>query len=185
MSDCPRACSQENDKNTSIKAMASAPPLETSTLVGQGHPPPPSYEEVLGSNPHYQPMPYAPAPAPDMKTSMPPYPTQAYSPMYPPLAAQQCQPVTRPVASVQTVYVQSGLVFGSVPVQAHCPVCTQNVITRMEHTSGALAWLSCAGLAIFGCFYGCCLIPFCVDSLKDVIHHCPNCSSVLGVHKRI
>uniref|UniRef100_A0A8C1XJW3 Lipopolysaccharide-induced TNF factor n=1 Tax=Cyprinus carpio TaxID=7962 RepID=A0A8C1XJW3_CYPCA len=70
------------------------------------------------------------------------------------------------VVSVQTVYVQPGLVFGSVPVQAHCPVCSQNVITRLEHTSGALAWLSCAGLAIFGCIYGCCLIPFCVDSLK-------------------
>ncbi|XP_042576004.1 lipopolysaccharide-induced tumor necrosis factor-alpha factor homolog [Cyprinus carpio] len=169
--------------------MASAPPLETSTLVG--YPPPPSYEEALGSNPQYPPMPYAPAPAPapapalDMKTSVPPYPTQAYCPMYPPPPAQQGQPVTSPVVSVQTVYVQPGLVFGSVPVQAHCPVCSQNVITRLEHTSGALAWLSCAGLAIFGCIYGCCLIPFCVDSLKDVIHHCPNCSSVLGVHKRI
>ncbi|XP_016392390.1 lipopolysaccharide-induced tumor necrosis factor-alpha factor homolog [Sinocyclocheilus rhinocerous] len=161
--------------------MASAPPLESSTLVG--HPPPPSYEEALGSNPQYQPMPYAPAP--DMKTSVPLYPTQAYSPMYPPPPAQQGQPVTSPLVSVQTVYVQPGLAFGSVPVQAHCPVCSQNVITRLEHTSGALAWLSCAGLAIFGCIYGCCLIPFCVDSLKDVIHHCPNCSSVLGVHKRI
>ncbi|XP_059414566.1 lipopolysaccharide-induced tumor necrosis factor-alpha factor homolog [Carassius carassius] len=159
--------------------MASAPPQETSTFVG--HPPLPSYEEALGSNPQDPPMPYAPA---DMKTSVPPYPTQAYSPMYPP-PPHQGQPVTSPVVSVQTVYVQPGLVFGSVPVQAHCPVCARNVITRLEYTSGALTWLSCAGLTIFGCIYGCCLIPFCVDSLKDVTHHCPNCSSVLGVHRRM
>lgn len=82
-----------------IEAMASAPPLETSTLVG--YPPPPSYEEALGSNPQYPPMPYAPAPAPalDMKTSVPPYPTQAYCPMYPPPPAQQGQPVTSPVGN--------------------------------------------------------------------------------------
>ncbi|XP_048049148.1 lipopolysaccharide-induced tumor necrosis factor-alpha factor homolog [Megalobrama amblycephala] len=161
--------------------MASAPPMETATLVG--HPPPPSYEEALGSNPMYPPGPYPPPV--DMKGPVPPYSTQAYGQAYPPPPTQQGQPVTSPVVSVQTVYVQPGLVFGTVPVQAHCPVCIQNVITRLEYTSGALVWLSCAGLAIFGCIYGCCLIPFCVDNLKDVIHHCPNCSSVLGFYRRI
>ncbi|XP_056091615.1 lipopolysaccharide-induced tumor necrosis factor-alpha factor homolog [Rhinichthys klamathensis goyatoka] len=160
--------------------MASAPPLETGTLVG--YPPPPSYDEALGSNPMYPEGPYAP-PA-DMKAPVPPYPPQAYGQMYP-TPPQQGQPVTTPVVSVQTVYVQPGLIFGDVPVQAHCPVCQQNVITRLEHTSGALVWLSCAGLAIFGCIYGCCLIPFCVDNLKDVTHYCPSCSSVLGSHRRL
>ncbi len=42
-------------------------------------------------------MPYAPAP--DVKTSVPPYPTQAYSPMYPPPPVQQGQPVTSPVGN--------------------------------------------------------------------------------------
>uniref|UniRef100_A0A9J8AW45 Lipopolysaccharide-induced TNF factor n=1 Tax=Cyprinus carpio carpio TaxID=630221 RepID=A0A9J8AW45_CYPCA len=145
--------------------MASAPPLETSAFVG--HPPLPSYEEAMVSNPQYPSMPHAPG---DMKTSVPQDPAQAYSPMYP-SPPQQGQPVTTPVVSVQTVYVQPGMKFGSFPVQAHCPVCTRNVITRLEYTSGALAWLSCAGLTIFG--------------LKDVTHHCPNCSSVLGVYKRL
>ncbi|XP_051569782.1 lipopolysaccharide-induced tumor necrosis factor-alpha factor homolog [Myxocyprinus asiaticus] len=162
--------------------MASAPPMETTTLVG--HPPPPTYEETIGTSPHYPPGGPMLYPQADAKASLPPYPMQAYGQMYPP--PPQAQPVTTsPVVAVQTVYMQPGLVFGDVAVQAHCPVCTQNVVTRLEYSSGALAWLSCAGLAIFGCIYGCCLIPFCVDSLKDVTHHCPNCNSVLGVHKRI
>ncbi|XP_051995688.1 lipopolysaccharide-induced tumor necrosis factor-alpha factor homolog [Xyrauchen texanus] len=159
--------------------MASAPPLETTTLVGY----PPSYEETVGTSQNYPPggpMPYPPV---DTKAFLPPYSTQANAQMYPP--PQQAQfDSTSPVA-VQTVYVQSALMFGDVPVQVHCPVCAQNVVTQLRYTSGALAWLSCAGLAIFGCIYGCCLIPFCVDSLKDVTHHCPNCNNVLGVKKRI
>lgn len=74
--------------------MASAPPMETATLVG--HPPPPSYEEALGSNPMYPPGPYAPA---DMKGPVPPYPTQAYGQAYPPPPPQQGQPVTSPVGN--------------------------------------------------------------------------------------
>ncbi|XP_051573216.1 lipopolysaccharide-induced tumor necrosis factor-alpha factor homolog [Myxocyprinus asiaticus] len=159
--------------------MASAPPLETTTLVGH----PPSYEDTTGTSPNYPPggpMPYPPV---DTKASLPPYPTQADGQMYP--APPQTQPVTTSPVAMQTVYMQSGLGFGAVPVQAYCPVCTQNAVTHLHYISGALAWLSCAGLAIFGCICGCCLIPFCVDSLKDVTHHCPNCNYVLGVHKRI
>lgn len=76
-----------------LKAMASAPPLETSALVG--HPPLPSYEEAMVSNPQYPSMPHAPG---DMKTSVPQDPAQAYSPMYPP-PPQQGQPVTTPVGN--------------------------------------------------------------------------------------
>lgn len=74
--------------------MASAPPMETATLVG--HPPPPSYEEAMGSNPQNPPGLYAPA---DMKGSVPPYPTQAYGQAYPPPPPQQGQPVTSPVGN--------------------------------------------------------------------------------------
>lgn len=88
--------------------MASAPPLETSTLVG--HPPPPSYEETMVAVPQYTPgpmpypptgpMPYPPTgpmpyPPADVKATQPPYPPQAYGQMYPP--PPQAQPVNTPV----------------------------------------------------------------------------------------
>ncbi|XP_048848196.1 lipopolysaccharide-induced tumor necrosis factor-alpha factor homolog [Brienomyrus brachyistius] len=149
--------------------MASAPPLETVGLAFS--PQPPSYEEAMSSP--YPPGFVQPPPA-FSKPEQGPYPVQPYGP-----------PTTSQVVSVQTVYVQPRVVFGSQPVQTHCPMCMQMVLTRLEHNAGTMTWLTCAGLFIFGCFYGCCLIPFCVDDLKDVNHRCPNCSTVLGTYKRL
>nr|XP_055046093.1 lipopolysaccharide-induced tumor necrosis factor-alpha factor homolog isoform X2 [Misgurnus anguillicaudatus]XP_055046102.1 lipopolysaccharide-induced tumor necrosis factor-alpha factor homolog isoform X2 [Misgurnus anguillicaudatus]XP_055046110.1 lipopolysaccharide-induced tumor necrosis factor-alpha factor homolog isoform X2 [Misgurnus anguillicaudatus]XP_055046119.1 lipopolysaccharide-induced tumor necrosis factor-alpha factor homolog isoform X2 [Misgurnus anguillicaudatus]XP_055046128.1 len=163
--------------NTASKAMESALPMETAALVEK--PLPPSYKETIGTNPQYPPG--GPMPYPTTDSNQPQYPAQGHGPMYPP--PPQPQPVNAPV--VQTVYVQPGAVFREAPAQVLCPVCSQTVITQLEYTSGALAWLSCVGLACFGCISGCCLIPFCVDSLKDVTHRCPNCKRTLGVYKRI
>uniref|UniRef100_A0A3B4BY20 LITAF domain-containing protein n=2 Tax=Pygocentrus nattereri TaxID=42514 RepID=A0A3B4BY20_PYGNA len=162
--------------------MASAPPLETSGAVGYA-PPPPSYEEAMNAGPQYpQGAPVCPPPG-YSKAPQAPYPTQGYTQLYTP--PPPGPPVTTPVVSVQTVYVQPGASFGELPVQVCCPHCAQSVLTRLEYNSGTMAWLTCAGLFIFGCIYGCCLIPFCVDCLKDVTHRCPNCTSVLGVYKRL
>ena len=35
------------------------------------------------------------------------------------------------------------------------------------------------------CWLGCCLIPFCLDGCKDVIHSCPNCHARLGSYRRM
>lgn len=37
----------------------------------------------------------------------------------------------------------------------------------------------------FRCFLGCCLVPFCVDSLMDVRHTCPVCRQELFLYKRL
>ncbi|KAK2533384.1 hypothetical protein Q9233_004598 [Columba guinea] len=127
---------------------------------------PPSYEETTGINVNY-PHPY-PVPGPEQK---PPY-------------MGQPAPAHNPV-TVQTVYVQQPVIFYDRPVQMRCPSCNQMIVTRLSYDSGALTWLSCGGLFLLGCVAGCCLIPFCIDALKDVDHTCPNCSALLGSYKRL
>ncbi|CAF1158186.1 unnamed protein product [Adineta steineri] len=75
-------------------------------------------------------------------------------------------------------------ITGTVPVRCICYSCQKDIVTRTEKKNGLVTWLSCGGICVlgapFGCFLGCCLIPFCVDATKDTVHYCPNCSVVLG-----
>lgn len=95
----------------------------------------------------------------------------------PPVAVvQAAQPVPQPVQHAQPmVPPPSYAVFGHTPVMTQCPKCHNVGITRVEKTSGLFAWGSCVGLACFGCIWGCCLIPFCVDAFKDTKHYCTSC----------
>uniref|UniRef100_A0A8B9T4D6 Lipopolysaccharide induced TNF factor n=1 Tax=Anas platyrhynchos TaxID=8839 RepID=A0A8B9T4D6_ANAPL len=128
---------------------------------------PPSYEETTGINVNY-PHPY-PVPDPGQKPDG--------KGMNPPPYTGQPMPTNNPV-TVQTVYVQQPVVvFYDRPVQMCCPSCNQMIVTRLSYESGALTWLSCGGLCLLGCIAGCCLIPFCIDALKDVDHFCPNCNT--------
>ena len=73
--------------------------------------------------------------------------------------------------------------FGRTPIQCVCPRCRANILTRLEHRNGALAWLICVILVLVGCGLGCCLIPFCIDDLGNVEHYCPQCAALLGEYR--
>ncbi|XP_071100087.1 lipopolysaccharide-induced tumor necrosis factor-alpha factor homolog [Haliotis cracherodii] len=75
--------------------------------------------------------------------------------------------------------------LGEAPVQLQCPRCNAQVVSSTYYETGSLTWLAAGIICIVGCWAGCCLIPFCVDGTKDVIHQCPNCKSQIGAYRRL
>ncbi|PAA63640.1 hypothetical protein BOX15_Mlig030806g1 [Macrostomum lignano] len=75
--------------------------------------------------------------------------------------------------------------FDKHPVTMMCPHCRVNITTAVNQINGLVPWLVCGGLALVGCFFGCCIIPFFIDKLKDSEHRCPSCQQVVGRHRLI
>lgn len=75
--------------------------------------------------------------------------------------------------------------WGPQPVSVSCPYCKTFVTTQVCPQPGLLTWLMCSGMAMLGCVFGCCFLPFCVYECQDVEHFCPNCRRILGVFRRI
>lgn len=69
------------------------------------------------------------------------------------------------------------------PTVVICPYCKAHVTTVTQSEPGLITWTA-AGIAIaFGCYFGCCLIPFCIDDLQDTRHDCPSCNRTIDVYK--
>uniref|UniRef100_T1H3H3 LITAF domain-containing protein n=1 Tax=Megaselia scalaris TaxID=36166 RepID=T1H3H3_MEGSC len=65
-----------------------------------------------------------------------------------------------------------------------CPSCNAEIETSTRTEPGMIAYLSGLVIALLGCWFGCCLIPCCIDECMDVHHTCPNCRAYLGRHRR-
>ncbi|XP_070269865.1 lipopolysaccharide-induced tumor necrosis factor-alpha factor homolog [Myotis yumanensis] len=130
-------------------------------------------------NPPMEPSPLPSSPPP----SPPPYRKPPRSPR---------PPHTPPQSYFQGPQVIHTAVFSGVPMLATpvpisylCLYCGNYVITVTTPIPGILTWLLCTGLFMFGCILGCCLFPFCVDSLMDVSHTCPVCRRELFRYHRL
>ncbi|NXS98139.1 LITAF factor, partial [Jacana jacana] len=135
-------------------------------------PAPPSSEEAVGINVSY------PQPYPVLEQG------QDGRGMNPPLYVGQPAWLNNPV-TVQAAYGQQPVEFNIYPVLMCCPFCNQMIVTDLSYDPGVLTWLSCGLLCLLGCIAGCCLIPFFIDTLRDVIHSCPKCGARVGTYKRI
>jgi lipopolysaccharide-induced tumor necrosis factor-alpha factor len=91
----------------------------------------------------------------------------------------------RNIHFIQSPIILAGAsVFGPDPVQIECRYCNETMVTRVKPIAGNMTWIFCGALAIFGCWLGCCLIPFCVRDLQDMEHKCSACGSILGIYRR-
>ncbi|XP_048846811.1 lipopolysaccharide-induced tumor necrosis factor-alpha factor homolog isoform X2 [Brienomyrus brachyistius] len=71
------------------------------------------------------------------------------------------------------------------PSNTMCPSCHQYIITETVTRVGSTAWLVCIMSAMVGCVLGCCLLPFCTNCFKDIVHKCPKCRSQIHVCKKL
>ncbi|GAB6029993.1 hypothetical protein CHUAL_005685 [Chamberlinius hualienensis] len=131
----------------------------------------------------------------------PPYPGVGPSgypgyPTYPPQNPSNqppigfSEPITSPsqpvvITTTGAPVVVLGVAYGEQSMQVQCGYCRATVFTQTKVKPGGLSWLVFALCCLFGCWLGCCLIPFCVDSMQDVEHYCPNCKAKLGTYSRM
>ena len=64
--------------------------------------------------------------------------------------------------------------------QVHCHHCNQQITTRVDKVIGLGNNAGCLLCCCLGGWYGCCLIPYCIDDFKDTVHSCPICENLLG-----
>lgn len=63
--------------------------------------------------------------------------------------------------------------------------------TRLMRASDLPSWGACFLLTFsvisiqYSCWLGCCLIPFYIQSCKDILHLCPYCGSAVGKYNRL
>lgn len=58
----------------------------------------------------------------------------------------------------------------------YCHVCRKCVEKGSRLEVGATNWAVAGLLCSLGCYFGCCLIPFCIDSFKDEVEYCLECN---------
>jgi predicted RNA-binding Zn-ribbon protein involved in translation (DUF1610 family) len=92
-----------------------------------------------------------------------------------PIPAQQPPLVAQSSATSATKVVINKKHLGENPVRCTCSNCGSEILTRTERKTSAQQWLASVLLVVFGCVCGCCLIPFCIPSMKKTIHSCPRC----------
>lgn len=139
----------------------------------------------------YPNVPSAPEYEPDQTKMYPPLQAQTGVPypMPPPYSESMPQQHSsaqqpHPSSSVTTTIVVVDS-FPAKSIQMKCYYCNEDIRTRVKPQATCLSWLLCSLLCIFGCFCGCCLIPFCTSGTRDMLHYCPKCKKYLGVHERM
>ncbi|XP_063700034.1 lipopolysaccharide-induced tumor necrosis factor-alpha factor homolog [Culicoides brevitarsis] len=132
----------------------------------------------------FMPQPNAPPPSYEQAMGVGPIPGQAH------FVPTHTVPVYNPPGAGATPVVTQQIVTQVVTIGPHsthmiCPSCHADINSKTRSNPGLIAWVSGFLIALFGCWFGCCLIPCCIDECMDTHHYCPNCNAYLGRHGRV
>jgi len=119
----------------------------------------------------------------DKPSAPPPPPLNLYQQQY--ITPIQQQPIVPPEHSMlysnrSVVNNSSVVLFDDKSIQCICQYCNNIQHTYIRKSYSLCAHVSCLGLCMVGCFFGCCLIPYCFDDLKITKHYCNRCNRLLG-----
>lgn len=134
--------------------------------------PPPAYSDISSA-------PLMPQqPAIPQQPVIPQQPAVTQQPAYAPTSASA---PTMPIIQQPRVVVNPR--FTNQPTFCTCPHCNYEGITKIEQSNGILTWVGCCCCICFGGWCGCCLIPFCIQGLKNTTHKCNRCGKFIHLHK--
>ncbi|CAG5081539.1 Oidioi.mRNA.OKI2018_I69.PAR.g9903.t1.cds [Oikopleura dioica] len=85
------------------------------------------------------------------------------------------QPVQKPPTDPRTLGRESTICI--------CRSCGHEGMSTVKKVSGSRNLMGALGCVCIGCWLGCCLIPYNMDSLKDTMHSCASCKKLIGVCK--
>ncbi|XP_028267962.1 uncharacterized protein LOC114439948 [Parambassis ranga] len=71
------------------------------------------------------------------------------------------------------------------PTRTQCPECREFIMTETSTSTSSVTWLVCFMSVMMGCVAGCCLLPFCMNRFKSVIHRCPKCRTPIHTVKKL
>ncbi|KAF9151141.1 hypothetical protein BG015_007033 [Linnemannia schmuckeri] len=111
-----------------------------------------------------------------------PPPTSARFAPQPPNQQPNCMAspliMMRPPGRIEDLKAKPGVVV--------CPHCHYLVLTETTPENGSCTYLGILGLLLAGITScGCCLLPLCITSTKDIMHSCPNCHEDVGLYSRL
>ncbi|XP_072568932.1 uncharacterized protein [Paramormyrops kingsleyae] len=145
----------------------------------------PQFQPIQVQQPQFQPVQFQQPQFQPVQVQQPQFqPVQVQQPQFQPVQVQQAQ-FQQPqyVVNQQPVICSGNL--GPEPAITTCTNCRERVTTNVVYKAGTFAWVICLVFILFGLVFGCCLIPFCMDSFQDAYHSCPQCHASLHVHKRL
>mmetsp|Transcript_9877 Transcript_9877/g.21703 ORF Transcript_9877/g.21703 Transcript_9877/m.21703 type:complete len:304 (-) Transcript_9877:249-1160(-) len=81
--------------------------------------------------------------------------------------------------------VPEEVVFDQNPVRCICPHCQKRIMTFVDYQTTFKTYL--VALACFACigWFSVCVMPILWSLLKDAVHHCPRCLSVIETRSQI
>lgn len=93
---------------------------------------------------------------------------------------QAVVPPVVPLGPPLVTVVPPVVTLGRDSIHMICPKCQAEIDTTTSTKPGLVAIIVGAVICLLGGYFGCCLIPCCINDCMEVQHNCPSCETDIG-----